>query len=132
MPRLIDRSKFVVIRLALHGCTNRPFFHIVLARNRSPRNAKPIAQLGTYDPLPNKYNEIMVSLNMDKINDVLRLKPVISKPAAKLLGLSGVLPLHPLSYLDGLRCSKRQQLKSAKNLSIQEDGEEGKEEELCD
>lgn len=33
------------IRMALHGCTNRPFFHIVVAHSRAPRNGRHIEQV---------------------------------------------------------------------------------------
>ncbi|XP_069137954.1 small ribosomal subunit protein bS16m-like [Argopecten irradians] len=124
MPRLVDKSKFLVIRLALHGCTNRPFFHIVLTRNRSPRNARPLAQLGTYDPLPNTNNERMVSLDMDAINRILSSKPKITKTAAQILGLSGCLPIHPLSYLAGHRATQRKLSKSTQESSIESDNDE--------
>ncbi|XP_060072207.1 small ribosomal subunit protein bS16m-like [Ylistrum balloti] len=124
MPRLVDKSKFLVIRLALHGCTNRPFFHIVLARNRSPRNARPIAQLGTYDPMLNTNNEQMVSLNMAKINDVLCQKPKITKTAAKLLGLSGCLPIHPLTYLEAHRATKKSSSISESSTHLEGNDEE--------
>ena len=41
----------VKIRLARHGRSNRPFYHIVVADGRSPRDGKYIEKIGTYDPL---------------------------------------------------------------------------------
>ena len=35
----------VRIRLALHGCTNRPFFHIVVAPSRFKRNGRHLEQV---------------------------------------------------------------------------------------
>ena len=32
------RKASVVLRLALHGCPNRPFFHIVAGKRRAARN----------------------------------------------------------------------------------------------
>ena len=56
-----------VIRLALHGCANRPFFRVVLMPSNRPRDETPIEQLGTFDPMPNKYGEKLVALNFDRI-----------------------------------------------------------------
>lgn len=43
----------VRIRLARHGTTNRPFYRIVAANSRSPRDGRYIELLGTYDALKN-------------------------------------------------------------------------------
>ncbi|CAG7850096.1 SubName: Full=Related to 30S ribosomal protein S16 {ECO:0000313/EMBL:CCA71986.1} [Serendipita indica DSM 11827] len=42
----------VRLRLARHGTTNNPFYHIVAINQRKARNAKPLELLGTYDPIP--------------------------------------------------------------------------------
>lgn len=41
----------VKIRLQRHGTKKRPFYHIVAADARSPRDGKFIEKLGTYNPL---------------------------------------------------------------------------------
>jgi small subunit ribosomal protein S16 len=41
----------VKIRLARHGRHKRPFYRIVVADSRSPRDGRFIEVLGTYDPL---------------------------------------------------------------------------------
>lgn len=40
----------VAIRLRRHGAKNRPYYKIVVADNRSPRDGKFIEIIGTYDP----------------------------------------------------------------------------------
>jgi small subunit ribosomal protein S16 len=40
----------LVIRLRRHGGRKRPFFRIVVADSRSPRDGRFVDQLGTYDP----------------------------------------------------------------------------------
>jgi small subunit ribosomal protein S16 len=54
------------IRLSRHGRTNRPFYHIVVADSRSPRDGKYIEKLGTYDPLQ---HPAKVDLNFEKALD---------------------------------------------------------------
>ncbi|GFS06338.1 28S ribosomal protein S16 [Elysia marginata] len=103
MPRIPLRKSFDIIKLAYHGCNNRPFFHIVLLKNISKRNAPPMEMLGTYDPMPNIYNEKLVSLDIDRIKFHLASGVSLSKPVEKLLGLSGLLPVHPMSYMTAKR-----------------------------
>jgi len=51
----------VKIRLQRAGKKKAPFYHIVVADSRSPRDGKIIEQIGTYDPM----QEPSV-LNLDK------------------------------------------------------------------
>ena len=41
------------IRLQRHGKKNQPFYHIVVADGRAPRDGRYIERLGTYNPLTN-------------------------------------------------------------------------------
>ena len=43
----------VKIRLQRVGAKKAPFYHIVVADSRSPRDGKIIEQIGTYDPMKN-------------------------------------------------------------------------------
>lgn len=88
-----------IIRLHRKGCTNRPVYHIVVTqRSRAPKE-QVIEQLGTFDPLPNINGERFISLNMERISHWLGLRSFVSKPTAELLGIAGVLPVHPRTYL---------------------------------
>jgi small subunit ribosomal protein S16 len=40
----------LVIRLRRHGGKKKPFFRIVVADSRSPRDGRFVDQIGTYDP----------------------------------------------------------------------------------
>lgn len=83
---------YVVIRLALagHKQANRPFYRIVAAYNKRARDSKYIEQLGTFDPLPNVYNEKLVSFNFDRIKYWIGCGAHPTKPVAKLLGMHSV------------------------------------------
>ncbi|XP_026023456.1 small ribosomal subunit protein bS16m [Maylandia zebra] len=95
----------VVIRFALagHKQANRPFYRIVAAYNKRARDGKYIEQLGSYDPLPNIYNEKLVSFNFDRIKYWIGCGAHPTKPVAKLLGLSGFFPLHPMTITEAER-----------------------------
>lgn len=51
------------IRLQRHGRKGYPFYHIVVADSRSPRDGKFIEKLGTYNP---NTNPAAVNLNFDR------------------------------------------------------------------
>lgn len=53
----------VKIRLARHGRKARPFYHIVIADGRAPRDGKFIERIGSYNPTT---NPATVDLNFDK------------------------------------------------------------------
>lgn len=42
----------VRIRLSRFGCKNRPFYRVMAADSRSPRDGKHLEVLGYYNPLP--------------------------------------------------------------------------------
>lgn len=74
------------IRLALHGCTNRPFYHIIVSKAYRARDTKPLAQVGTYDPLPNDHNEKLVAINFEKLHFWINRGALPTRPVAMLLG----------------------------------------------
>jgi small subunit ribosomal protein S16 len=53
----------LVIRLRRHGSRKRPFYRIVVADSRSPRDGRCVAQIGTYDP---SFDPPKVSLQSDQ------------------------------------------------------------------
>ncbi len=55
------------IRLARGGSKKRPFYRIVAADSRMPRDGRYIEKLGTYNPLLPKDSEERVKMNMERI-----------------------------------------------------------------
>ncbi len=55
------------IRLARGGSKKRPFYRIVVADVRMPRDGRYIEKLGTYNPLLAKDDENRVTLNEERI-----------------------------------------------------------------
>nr|VFK05326.1 MAG: small subunit ribosomal protein S16 [Candidatus Kentron sp. H]VFK05732.1 MAG: small subunit ribosomal protein S16 [Candidatus Kentron sp. H]VFK09157.1 MAG: small subunit ribosomal protein S16 [Candidatus Kentron sp. H] len=53
----------VKIRLARTGAKKRPFYHVVVADSRSPRDGRFIERLGFYNPIAAPHEE---SLRIDK------------------------------------------------------------------
>lgn len=79
-----------------------------------------IEQLGTYDPLPNQYNEKLIALNYERIRFWIGNGAEVSRPVAQLLGLSGFYPIHPVSYVQAWRnrqkLEEEQQAQNAEEL----------------
>lgn len=105
------------IRLVRYGCTNRPFYHVVIIDVKKQQKAPPIEQVGVYDPIPNVYNEKLVSFNYERIQYWLTKGAQVSKPVANLLGLAGFLPVHPKTYIRAWRNRKIKKESAAKEIS---------------
>ena len=59
--------------------------------------------MDSFDAMPNKANEKLVALNLDRISYWLGQGAGLSDPVAELLGLSGFLPLHPRTVMNSWR-----------------------------
>ena len=59
--------------------------------------------MGTYDPIVNAHGEKLVSLNIERICYYLALGIRLEAPVAQLLGLAGLLPQSPTTYVTALR-----------------------------
>ena len=57
----------VVIRMSRAGTKKRPFYHIVAADSRYPRDGRFIERLGYYNPLLPKDKEERLKLDLDKV-----------------------------------------------------------------
>ena len=55
------------IRLARGGAKKRPFYRIVAADSRMPRDGRFIEKLGTYNPLLPKDSEERVKMDMERV-----------------------------------------------------------------
>ena len=55
------------IRLARAGTKKRPFFHVVIADSRSPRDGRFIERVGYFNPLLPKEKPERVKLDVDKV-----------------------------------------------------------------
>ena len=55
------------IRMSRGGAKRRPFYRIVVADSRKPRDGRFIERLGTYDPMLDRDNPDRVKLNEERI-----------------------------------------------------------------
>lgn len=59
----------VKIRLARHGAKKRPYYRIVVADSRCPRDGKFIDEVGRYNPCA---EPAMVEFNMEKVDQWIK------------------------------------------------------------
>ncbi|SDX76298.1 SSU ribosomal protein S16P [Acetomicrobium thermoterrenum DSM 13490] len=77
----------VRIRLARHGRKKRPFYRLVVADSRSPRDGKFIEMIGTYNPLTDPAD---VKVNEERAMYWLKVGAQPSETARSLLRKVGV------------------------------------------
>ena len=83
----------VKIRLQRHGSKKRPFYYIVVADARSPRDGKFIAKLGTYNPLT---VPATIQIDRQKALDWLYKGAQPTDTVRRILSFKGVLYLKHL------------------------------------
>src|ERR1700704_572597 len=75
----------LAIRMTRHGAKKRPFFHIVVADSRSPRDGRFIEKLGTYNPLLPREHAQRITLDKERIAHWLKVGAQPSDRVAKFL-----------------------------------------------
>ncbi len=79
------------IRLARGGAKKRPFYRVVVADSRSPRDGRYIEKLGTFDPLKAKDAADRVILDLEKAKEWIAKGAQPTDRVARLLDAAGVL-----------------------------------------
>ena len=82
----------IKIRLARAGSKKRPFYRVVAADSRMPRDGRFIEKLGTYNPLLNKDDDNRVKLDLDRIKEWLSKGAQTTDRISRLLENLEVLP----------------------------------------
>ena len=85
----------VVIRLARAGTKKRPFYHIVVADSRFPRDGRFIERLGFFNPLLPKENETRLRLDLEKAKAWLAKGAQPSDRVMRFLDAAGVAKRKP-------------------------------------
>ena len=80
------------IRLARGGSKKRPFYRIVAADSRMPRDGRYIEKLGTYNPLLPKDSEERVKMDMERVQYWLGEGAQPTDRISRMLEAAGVLP----------------------------------------
>jgi small subunit ribosomal protein S16 len=79
------------LRMARAGTKKRPFYHIVVADSRSPRDGRFIERLGYFNPLLPKDNKERLKLDLDKVKVWMAKGALPSDRIMRFLDEAGVM-----------------------------------------
>ncbi|MEM9871289.1 MAG: 30S ribosomal protein S16 [Pseudomonadota bacterium] len=112
------------IRLARGGSKKRPFYRVVAADSRMPRDGRYIEKLGTYNPLLPKDSEERVKMNMERVQYWLDQGAQPTDRIARMLEAAGVLAKKERANLKkgepGQKAKDRAEEKAAKAAEAEE------------
>jgi len=83
----------VKIRLARGGAKKRPFYRIVVADVRSPRDGSFIERVGTYNPMVPKDHPERLTLKEERIKHWLSVGARPTDRVARFLGSADIIPM---------------------------------------
>jgi small subunit ribosomal protein S16 len=112
------------IRLARGGSKKRPFYRVVAADSRMPRDGRYIEKLGTYAPLLAKDSEDRVKLDAERIAYWLGQGAQPTERVQRLLEVAGINPKternNPIKGAPGKKATARVAEKAAKAAAAAE------------
>ncbi len=101
------------IRLSRGGAKKRPFYRIVVADSRAPRDGRFIERLGTYNPLLPKDSDARVTLVEDRIRHWLSVGAKPTDRVHRFLDSAGILARearnNPIKALPGRKRQEREE-----------------------
>ena len=112
------------IRLAKTGAKKRPFYRIVVADQRSPRDGRFIEKLGTYNPLLNKDAENRIVLNTERAQHWLSVGAQATDRVERFLDAAGLLKRearnNPEKAVPGAKATERAEARAAAAAAAEE------------
>ena len=115
----------VAIRLSRGGAKKRPYYRIVVADSRSPRDGNYLEQIGTYNPLLAKDDTNRVKLNEDRARYWLGVGAQPTDRVHRFLDAAGVLERaarnNPKKAEPGEKAKERAEERAAKAAEAEEE-----------
>jgi small subunit ribosomal protein S16 len=111
------------IRLARGGSKKRPFYSVVVADARSPRDGRFIEKVGTYNPMVAKDHPERVLLNIDRIQHWLGVGAEPTDRVQHFLVKAGTLAPKERSNPEKAKPKKRAQERLAAAAALAEKSE---------
>ena len=112
------------IRLARGGSKKRPFYRIVAADSRMPRDGRFLEKLGTYNPLLPKDSEDRVKMDVERIQHWLAQGAQPTDRISRMLEAAGVIAKKERANLKkavpGKKAQDRAEEKAAKAAAATE------------
>lgn len=84
------------IRLARGGAKKRPYYRIVIADARAPRDGRFIERVGSYNPMLAQDADKRVVLDVDRLKHWLSVGAQPTDRVARFLGQAGVIAVQPI------------------------------------
>ena len=114
----------IALRLSRGGAKKRPYYRIVAADSRYPRDGRYLEQIGTYNPLLAKDDEKRVTLNEDRARYWLGVGAQPSDRVARFLDAAGIRERaarnNPNKAEPGEKAKERAEEKAAKEAEAAE------------
>jgi len=109
------------IRLARGGSKKRPYYHVVLADARSPRDGRFLENLGSWNPMLAKDDEKRVQLNAERIKHWIENGAQPTDRVLRFLDEAGLLKREARSNPKKAEPGKKAQERAALLKKAQED-----------
>ncbi|WP_411816965.1 30S ribosomal protein S16 [Hyphococcus sp. DH-69] len=120
------------IRLARGGSKKRPFYSIVVADSRSPRDGRFIEKVGTYNPLLAKTDENRVQYNEERVKYWLDKGAKATDRVARFLSVNGLVKWeagnNPKKGEPGTKAKERAEERAEKEAAANAPAEDAAEE----
>ncbi len=114
----------IKIRLARAGSKKRPYYHIVVADARAPRDGRFIEKIGSYNPLLPKDNDERVKVNIERAKYWLSVGAKATDRVARFLDKEGLLKRearnNPKKGEPGAKAKERAEAKAQAELEAKE------------
>ena len=81
------------IRLSRGGAKKRPFYRIVVADSRSPRDGRFIERIGVYNPMLKRDDPNRIQFNEERVRHWLSHGATPSDRVARFLGAADIIPM---------------------------------------
>jgi small subunit ribosomal protein S16 len=101
------------IRLARGGSKKRPYYHVVLADARSPRDGRFLENLGSWNPMLAKDNEARVKLDGERIKHWLEQGAQPTDRVLRFLNEAGLAKREAKNNPEKAKPGKRAQERAA-------------------
>ncbi len=108
------------IRLSRGGAKKRPFYRIVVADSRSPRDGRFIEKLGTYNPILPSDHEKRITMKEERIRHWLGQGATPSTRVHRFLAQAGILEALPIpeqTKKDKPRAKAQERLREAEEAA---------------
>lgn len=113
------------IRLARGGAKKRPFYQIVVADARSPRDGRFVEKVGTYNPMLPQDNQDRIRLNAERIKHWLSVGAQPTDRVALFLGKAQIIDMpkpanNPLKSQPKAKAQERMKAEEQARLEAEE------------